>query len=63
MQKKQMAPFKELQEMDMDTYLKALGSVKWKGEEPKWRNLEIIDRERNTADIKDEKDIGILHRV
>lgn len=29
-----MAPFKELQEMDMDTYLKALGSVKWKGEEP-----------------------------
>ncbi len=31
-------------ELDYDSYMKALGVVKWKGEEPIWRHINEIDR-------------------
>lgn len=33
-------------DLDNDNYMKALGVVKWKGEDPVWRNLTSIDRKK-----------------
>lgn len=38
-------------ELDNDNYMKALGVVKWKGEEPVWRNLTSIDRKKRAAGL------------
>ncbi|KRX02670.1 C2 domain [Pseudocohnilembus persalinus] len=45
-QNKQMAPFRELQRMDPEVYLKALGSVKHKSEGPDWAQYANMEEEQ-----------------
>ena len=39
----QLGPFKDLDRQD-DAFLKALGMVKWQGEEPAWAKLDFLER-------------------
>jgi protein fantom len=48
---KQLGPFKDLDRED-DAFLKALGMVKWQGEEPSWYKLDFLERPQK-LDIKD----------
>ena len=41
---KQMKPFETLNLQDNDTFIKALGVMKWKGEDPAWMKVDFIDR-------------------
>ena len=51
MKDKQLGPFKDLDRED-DAFLKALGMVKWQGEEPSWYKLDFLERPQK-LDIKD----------
>lgn len=48
---RQLGPFKDLDRED-DAFLKALGMVKWQGEEPSWYKLDFLERPQK-LDIKD----------
>jgi len=48
---KQLGPFKDLDRED-DAFLKALGMVKWQGEEPAWSKLDFLERPQK-LDLKD----------
>ena len=47
----QLGPFKDL-ERENDNFLKALGLVKWKGEDPAWYKLDFIEKGAK-LDMKD----------
>ncbi len=48
-----MAPFRELQKMNPDVYLKALGQVKMKSEEPLWKKMPEL-RETGVVELKND---------
>ncbi len=47
----QLGPFKDL-ERENDNFLKALGLVKWKGEDPAWYKLDFLEK-GGKIDMKD----------
>ena len=46
-QNSNVEPFKQIGDLDQNTYLRALGVVKWKGESPIWQHLQVIDRKHH----------------
>lgn len=48
---KALGPFKDLDRED-DAFLKALGMVKWQGEEPSWYKLDFLERPQK-LDVRD----------
>lgn len=52
-QSKVMAPFRELQKMNPDVYLKALGQVKMKSENPLYKKMpELRDTSANEVELR-----------
>ncbi len=43
-----------MQDLDNDRYMKELGVDKWKGDDPAWKHITVIDRKhKNLDNIKD----------
>lgn len=41
---KEFRPYKDIDNLNSDNFMKTLGIVKWKGEDPAWMKLQTIDR-------------------